>query len=78
MKIDQGIFSEKCLAQPSLLLGECRQLFSDVKLFFFFLGTTVALIILALGFLLSAQVSPPITLKPVAPLGQNTTCTRYR
>ncbi|EPY81529.1 hypothetical protein CB1_000728010 [Camelus ferus] len=41
-------------------------------------GTTIALIILALGFLLSAQVSPPITLKPVAPPGQNTTCTRYR
>nr|XP_060515684.1 proton myo-inositol cotransporter [Panthera onca] len=41
-------------------------------------GTTVALIILALGFLLSAQVSPRITFKPVAPSGQNTTCTRYR
>uniref|UniRef100_A0A4W2EJC8 Proton myo-inositol cotransporter n=1 Tax=Bos indicus x Bos taurus TaxID=30522 RepID=A0A4W2EJC8_BOBOX len=41
-------------------------------------GTTVALIILALGFLLSAQVSPPITFKPIPPLGQNTTCTRYR
>ncbi|GAB5573670.1 proton myo-inositol cotransporter [Prionailurus iriomotensis] len=40
-------------------------------------GTTVALIILALGFLLSAQVSPRITFKPVAPSGQNTTCTRY-
>ncbi|XP_025139776.1 proton myo-inositol cotransporter isoform X4 [Bubalus bubalis] len=40
-------------------------------------GTTVALIILALGFLLSAQVSPPITFKPIPPLGQNTTCTRY-
>ncbi|XP_021092185.1 proton myo-inositol cotransporter isoform X2 [Heterocephalus glaber] len=40
-------------------------------------GTTVALIILALGFLLSAQVSPPVTFKPVAPSGQNATCTRY-
>nr|XP_003466817.1 proton myo-inositol cotransporter [Cavia porcellus] len=40
-------------------------------------GTTVALIILALGFLLSAQVSPHITFKPVAPSGQNATCTRY-
>ncbi|XP_019489263.1 PREDICTED: proton myo-inositol cotransporter-like [Hipposideros armiger] len=40
-------------------------------------GTTIALIILALGFLLSAQVSPRITFKPVAPSGQNATCTRY-
>ncbi|EPQ17312.1 Proton myo-inositol cotransporter [Myotis brandtii] len=40
-------------------------------------GTTVALIILALGFLLSAQVSPRITFKPIAPSGQNATCTRY-
>ncbi|KAF7484825.1 Hypothetical predicted protein [Marmota monax] len=40
-------------------------------------GTTVALIILALGFLLSAQVSPHITFKPVAPSSQNATCTRY-
>lgn len=40
-------------------------------------GTTVALVILALGFLLSAQVSPRITLRPAAPSGQNTTCTRY-
>ncbi|ELK27160.1 Proton myo-inositol cotransporter, partial [Myotis davidii] len=41
-------------------------------------GTTIALIILALGFLLSAQVSPRITFKPIAPSGQNATCTRYR
>ncbi|XP_062051056.1 proton myo-inositol cotransporter [Lepus europaeus] len=40
-------------------------------------GTTVALVILALGFLLSAQVSPRITFRPAAPSGQNTTCTRY-
>ncbi|KAH0500146.1 Proton myo-inositol cotransporter [Microtus ochrogaster] len=40
-------------------------------------GTTVALIILALGFLLSAQVSPRVTFKPVAPSGQNVTCTGY-
>nr|XP_012788812.1 unnamed protein product [Sorex araneus] len=40
-------------------------------------GTTVALVVLALGFLLSAQVSPHITLQPGAPPGQNTTCTRY-
>uniref|UniRef100_A0A8I3X7V2 Proton myo-inositol cotransporter n=1 Tax=Callithrix jacchus TaxID=9483 RepID=A0A8I3X7V2_CALJA len=41
-------------------------------------GTTVALVILALGFVLSAQVSPRITFKPIAPSGQNATCTRYR
>lgn len=40
-------------------------------------GTTVALIILALGFLLSAQVSPRVSLRPVAPSGQNATCTGY-
>ncbi|GAB1299750.1 Proton myo-inositol cotransporter [Apodemus speciosus] len=40
-------------------------------------GTTVALIILALGFLLSAQVSPRVTLRPTAPSGQNATCTGY-
>lgn len=41
-------------------------------------GTTIALIILALGFLLSAQVSPRIAFKPIAPSGQNSTCTSYR
>ncbi|XP_042704560.2 proton myo-inositol cotransporter isoform X2 [Chrysemys picta bellii] len=41
-------------------------------------GTTVALIILALGFLLSAQVSPRVTLNPTDPSGQNSTCTNYR
>ncbi|XP_055963785.1 proton myo-inositol cotransporter [Sorex fumeus] len=40
-------------------------------------GTTVALVVLALGFLLSAQVSPHVTLQPGAPSGQNTSCTRY-
>ncbi|XP_021072368.1 proton myo-inositol cotransporter isoform X2 [Mus pahari] len=40
-------------------------------------GTTVALIILALGFLLSAQVSPQVTFRPTAPSDQNTTCTGY-
>jgi SP family myo-inositol transporter-like MFS transporter 13 len=43
-----------------------------------FLGTTVALIILALGFLLSAQVSPRVTFRPTTPSDQNTTCTGYR
>ncbi|XP_072003224.1 proton myo-inositol cotransporter isoform X1 [Engystomops pustulosus] len=40
-------------------------------------GTTLALIVLALGFLLSAQVSPPITLKPTDPASQNSTCSKY-
>ncbi|XP_025065491.1 proton myo-inositol cotransporter [Alligator sinensis] len=40
-------------------------------------GTVIALIILALGFLLSAQVSPRITLNPTAPSGPNSTCTKY-
>lgn len=54
--------------------------FPSKKLLFiyFFVGTTVALIILALGFLLSAQVSPRVTFKPEAPSGQNVTCTGYR
>ncbi|NWT17330.1 MYCT protein, partial [Vireo altiloquus] len=42
-----------------------------------FLGTAVALIILASGFLLSAQVSPRITLNPPDPSHQNSTCTKY-
>ncbi|XP_030914875.1 proton myo-inositol cotransporter [Geospiza fortis] len=40
-------------------------------------GTAVALIILASGFLLSAQVSPRITLNPTDPSHQNSTCTKY-
>nr|XP_021157021.1 proton myo-inositol cotransporter isoform X3 [Columba livia] len=40
-------------------------------------GTAVALIILASGFLLSAQVSPRITLNPPDPSHQNSTCTKY-
>ncbi|XP_062990204.1 proton myo-inositol cotransporter [Elgaria multicarinata webbii] len=40
-------------------------------------GTTVALVILALGFLLSAQVSPQVTLNPEGPSSQNSTCTKY-
>uniref|UniRef100_A0A7M4F8S5 Solute carrier family 2 member 13 n=1 Tax=Crocodylus porosus TaxID=8502 RepID=A0A7M4F8S5_CROPO len=39
-------------------------------------GTGIALIILASGFLLSAQVSPRITLNPTAP-SPNATCTKY-
>ncbi|NXB88310.1 MYCT protein, partial [Vidua chalybeata] len=40
-------------------------------------GTAVALIILASGFLLSAQVSPRITVNPTDPSHQNSTCTKY-
>uniref|UniRef100_A0A8C3L8B1 Solute carrier family 2 member 13 n=1 Tax=Chrysolophus pictus TaxID=9089 RepID=A0A8C3L8B1_CHRPC len=40
-------------------------------------GTAVALIILASGFLLSAQVSPRVTLNPPDPSHQNSTCTKY-
>uniref|UniRef100_A0A8C5M6J1 Proton myo-inositol cotransporter n=1 Tax=Leptobrachium leishanense TaxID=445787 RepID=A0A8C5M6J1_9ANUR len=40
-------------------------------------GTTMALIVLALGFLLSAQVSPPVTFTPSDPSAQNSTCTKY-
>ncbi|KAF7246709.1 Proton myo-inositol cotransporter [Varanus komodoensis] len=41
-------------------------------------GTMVALVILALGFLLSAQVSPQVTLNPEGPSSPNSTCTKYR
>ncbi|CAH2275815.1 proton myo-inositol cotransporter [Pelobates cultripes] len=40
-------------------------------------GTTMALIVLALGFVLSAQVSPPVTFTPSDPSTQNSTCTKY-
>nr|DBA31292.1 TPA: hypothetical protein GDO54_007166 [Pyxicephalus adspersus] len=40
-------------------------------------GTTMALIVLALGFLLSAQVSPPVTFTPTDPQSQNSSCTKY-
>ncbi|XP_044279321.1 proton myo-inositol cotransporter isoform X5 [Varanus komodoensis] len=40
-------------------------------------GTMVALVILALGFLLSAQVSPQVTLNPEGPSSPNSTCTKY-
>uniref|UniRef100_A0A8C5WZE5 Solute carrier family 2 member 13 n=1 Tax=Laticauda laticaudata TaxID=8630 RepID=A0A8C5WZE5_LATLA len=40
-------------------------------------GTTVALVVLALGFLLSAQASPQVTLHPESQSGQNSTCTKY-
>ncbi|XP_070803609.1 proton myo-inositol cotransporter [Pituophis catenifer annectens] len=40
-------------------------------------GTTVALVVLALGFLLSAQASPQVTLNPESQSAQNSTCTKY-
>ncbi|XP_034542569.1 proton myo-inositol cotransporter-like isoform X2 [Notolabrus celidotus] len=40
------------------------------------LGTGLSLALLAVGFLLSAQSSPPVTLHPVDP--QNSTCSLYR
>ncbi|XP_029909116.1 proton myo-inositol cotransporter-like isoform X2 [Myripristis murdjan] len=39
------------------------------------LGTVLSLVLLAVGFLLSAQFSPPITLHPADPL--NSSCTQY-
>ncbi|XP_069766128.1 proton myo-inositol cotransporter-like isoform X2 [Narcine bancroftii] len=41
-------------------------------------GTTISLVILAVGFLLSAQTSPPITLHPVDPSGYNDSCVKYK
>ncbi|XP_048881964.1 proton myo-inositol cotransporter-like isoform X1 [Brienomyrus brachyistius] len=40
-------------------------------------GTCLSLILLAAGFLLSAQNSPPITLHPTDPSLQNSTCIQY-
>ncbi|XP_069833354.1 proton myo-inositol cotransporter isoform X1 [Dendropsophus ebraccatus] len=40
-------------------------------------GTTLALVVLGLGFLLSAQVSPPVTFRPTDPSSQNSTCSKY-
>ncbi|XP_069485313.1 proton myo-inositol cotransporter [Ambystoma mexicanum] len=41
------------------------------------IGTAVALSVLALGFLLSAHVSPPVTLNPSDPSSQNSSCKKY-
>ncbi|KAG8510365.1 Proton myo-inositol cotransporter, partial [Galemys pyrenaicus] len=40
-------------------------------------GTTAALLLLALGFLLSARASPHVSFRPEAPLGQNSSCAQY-
>ncbi|KAL2093338.1 hypothetical protein ACEWY4_010650 [Coilia grayii] len=40
-------------------------------------GTALSLAVLAIGFLLSAQTSPPVTLHPVGPV-LNSSCTQYR
>ncbi|XP_062928565.1 proton myo-inositol cotransporter-like isoform X1 [Mobula hypostoma] len=41
-------------------------------------GTTVSLVILAVGFLLSALTSPPVTLHPRDPSGRNVSCMNYK
>ncbi|XP_053372468.1 solute carrier family 2 member 13b isoform X1 [Clarias gariepinus] len=41
------------------------------------IGTGVSLSVLAVGFLLSAQASPPVTFHPSDPTSLNTTCTHY-
>lgn len=41
-------------------------------------GTTVSLVILAVGFLLSALTSPPIILHPRDPSGHNVSCVNYK
>ncbi|XP_059843530.1 proton myo-inositol cotransporter-like isoform X5 [Hypanus sabinus] len=41
-------------------------------------GTAVSLVILAVGFLLSALTSPPVTLHPRDPSGRNVSCINYK
>lgn len=41
------------------------------------IGTALSLAVLAFGFLLSAQSSPPVTLHPAAPIA-NSSCSQYR
>ncbi|XP_032895191.1 proton myo-inositol cotransporter isoform X1 [Amblyraja radiata] len=41
-------------------------------------GTTVSLVVLAVGFLLSALTSPPIILHPRDPSGHNVSCVNYK
>ncbi|XP_060742148.1 solute carrier family 2 member 13b isoform X2 [Tachysurus vachellii] len=41
-------------------------------------GTAVSLSVLAVGFLLSAQTSPPVNFHPSDPTSLNSTCTHYR
>ncbi|KAG9280426.1 proton myo-inositol cotransporter [Astyanax mexicanus] len=41
------------------------------------IGTSVSLCLLAFGFLLSAQHSPPVTIHPTDPSLANSSCTRY-
>uniref|UniRef100_A0A3B3HTE9 Solute carrier family 2 member 13 n=1 Tax=Oryzias latipes TaxID=8090 RepID=A0A3B3HTE9_ORYLA len=42
------------------------------------LGTTLSLSLLAVGFLMSAQHSPPVTFRPLDPAMANSTCSKYR
>ncbi|KAG9342356.1 hypothetical protein JZ751_016858 [Albula glossodonta] len=41
------------------------------------IGTGLSLTLLAIGFLLSAQHTPPVTLHPTDPAAPNSTCTQY-
>ncbi|KAM4747176.1 proton myo-inositol cotransporter [Rhinophrynus dorsalis] len=59
-----GVWLVEKLGRRKLILGSLT-------------GTTIALIVLALGFLLSAQASPKVTFIPSDPLMQNSTCTTY-
>lgn len=43
----------------------------------YFSGTGVSLSVLAVGFLLSAQASPPVNFHPSDPTSLNSTCTHY-
>ncbi|RMC10323.1 hypothetical protein DUI87_13125 [Hirundo rustica rustica] len=66
-----GVWLVERMGRRKLTLGSLTEIV-NLK------GTAVALIILASGFLLSAQVSPRITLNPPDPSHQNSTCTKYR
>lgn len=41
-------------------------------------GTCLSLSLLAIGFLMSAQHSPPVTFRPLDPTMANSTCSKYQ
>lgn len=47
-------------------------------MFFFWTGTSLSLGLLAIGFLMSAQHSPPVTFHPLDPSMANSTCSKYQ
>lgn len=55
-------------------------LFHVVCIMFFFClsGTCLSLSLLAIGFLISAQHSPPVTFHPLDPSMANSTCSKYQ